>query len=305
MSVLVIGSMAYDSVETAAGKAERALGGSATFFSIASSLFSPTSIVAVVGEDFKSSDLDRLRAKGVGLDGVSTLPGRTFRWGGRYSRYFETRETLFTELNVFERFDPVVPANLRDPKLLFLANIHPALQLKVLDQVEKPRFVALDTMNFWIAGERQQLDEVLKRVDLLMINDEEAFELSGVGNLLVAAERILQMGPRALVIKRGEHGACLIDKDGITVVPAVPLGDVSDPTGAGDTFAGGFSGYLAACEDLNRDAIVAAIVAGTVCASFAVQSFSIDRLESVSREDLRSRHALLTAACADLSCAGL
>ena len=305
MSVLVIGSMAYDSVQTASGKVDRALGGSATFFSVASSLFSRTDIVAVIGEDFEPGDLDRLRARGVGLDGVTTLPGRTFRWGGRYSKYFETRETLFTELNVFDRFDPEVPGNLQTPDVLFLANIHPSLQLKVLDQVERPKLVAMDTMNFWIAGERADLDAVLRRVDLLMVNDEEAFELSGVGNLLLAADRILDMGPKAVVIKRGEHGAWLFDHDGVTLIPAVPLSEVTDPTGAGDSFAGGFSGYIAACQTIDRAAMVEALVAGTLCASFAVQGFSIDRLERVDRDDLRARHGEMLKATDALTCAGL
>ncbi len=305
MSVLVIGSMAYDSVETAEAKAERALGGSATYFSVASSLFARTNIVAVVGEDFDPGDLQRLKARDIGLEGVQQLDGRTFRWGGRYSRYFETRETLFTELNVFDRFDPEVPESDRTPDVLFLANIHPSLQLKVLDQVERPRIVALDTMNFWIAGERADLDKVLRRVDLLMINDEEAFQLSGIGNLRKAAERILDMGPRALVVKRGEHGAWLVDHDGVTLVPAVPLGHVVDPTGAGDSFAGGFSGYLASASSLDRRTLTSAIVAGTLCASFCVQGFSVDRLERVSRDDLRERHTMLQASVSDVACDGL
>lgn len=305
MSVLVVGSMAYDSVETADRTVEHALGGSATFFSMASSLFAPTEVVAVVGDDFDSKDFERLRRRGVGLSGVERLAGRTFRWGGRYSRYFETRETLFTELNVFERFDPDIPAALRNPDILFLANIHPRLQLNVLDQVEPPRFVALDTMNFWISAELDDLKAVLGRVDLLMLNDEEAFQLSGIGNLRLAAERILQMGPRWLVIKRGEHGAWLFDGDVVSLVPAVPLRKVVDPTGAGDSFAGGFAGYLHTCEAIDREALLGGLVAGTLCASYGVQGFSVDRLEQIDRADLRERHAELQAFLGGLHCTNL
>ena len=305
MRVLVIGSLAHDSGETATGKVDRALGGSATFFSVASSLFSRTEIVAVIGEDFGQDDLGRLRAKNIGLTGVEQVPGKTFRWGGRYSKYFEHRETLFTELNVFTDFDPVVPEALRKPDVLFLANIHPSLQLKVLDQVERPRLVAMDTMNFWISGERELLESVLQRVDLLMINDEEAFELSGIGNLVLAAQRILEMGPKALVIKRGEHGSWLFDGEGVTLIPAVPLAEVIDPTGAGDSFAGGFAGYLAAAQTTDRTAMTEALVAGTLCASFAVQGFSIDRLERVDRADLRTRHQQMLASCSTLDCSRL
>lgn len=305
MSVLVIGSMAYDSVETSAGKVDRALGGSATFFSIASSLFSRTEIVAVIGDDFADKDLERLRTKNVGLSGVEQVAGQTFRWGGRYSEHFETRETLFTELNVFSDFDPIVPESLRKPDVLFLANIHPSLQIKVLDQVERPRLVAMDTMNFWIAGERELLETALRRIDLLMINDEEAFELSGIGNLMLAAQQILTMGPKALVIKRGEHGSWLFDADGVTLIPAVPLAEVIDPTGAGDSFAGGFAGYLAAAPDADRTTLTEAMVAGTLCASFAVQGFSVDRLESIDRADLVARHEQLRAVSSNLGCSRL
>ncbi len=293
MKVLVVGSMAYDSVETWAGKADRALGGSATYFSLASSLFTPTEVVAVVGEDFRDSDLERLRAHDVGLTGVQQVAGETFRWGGRYSRYFETRETLFTELNVFSSFDPEVPAELRDAEVVFLANIHPRLQLSVLEQVTAPKFVALDTMNFWISGELNHLKAVLAKVDLLLLNDEEAFGLSGSGNMIQAAAAIRDMGPKAVVIKRGEHGAWLFTEDSAGLVPAVPLPEVIDPTGAGDTFAGGFIGYLARRGRFDTESMREAMVSGTLAASYCVEDFSVDRLETVTLADLQTRHATL------------
>ncbi len=293
MKVLVVGSMAYDSVETWAGKRDRALGGSATYFSLAASLFAPTEVVAVVGDDFAASDLARLRDRGVGLAGVQQVPGETFRWGGRYSRYFETRETLFTELNVFSSFEPEIPAELRDAEVVFLANIHPRLQLSVLEQMTAPKFVALDTMNFWINGERAHLEQVMKRIDLLLLNDEEAFALSDSGNMLEAAKTIMTMGPDVVVIKRGEHGAWLFAKDHTGLVPAVPLAEVIDPTGAGDTFAGGFIGYLARAEDFSLDSLKQAMVSGTLAASYCVQDFSVDRLEIITMNDLAVRHTRL------------
>lgn len=300
MRLLVVGSMAYDSVETWAGKRDRALGGSATYFSMASSLFAQTDVVAVVGEDFAGSDLERLAARGVGLSGVERAAGETFRWGGRYSRYFETRETLFTELNVFSSFRPRIPEGLRDADVVFLANIHPRLQLEVLDAMRAPKFVALDTMNFWINGERDHLAAVLRRVDLLLLNDEEAFALSGSGNMIQAAAAITAMGPRAVVIKRGEHGAWLFVDGKANLVPAVPLHEVIDPTGAGDSFAGGFMGWLANQGKFDAAAMAQAMVVGTLVASFTVEGFSVDGLERVGHAELAQRHARLLAAVGDL-----
>ena len=300
MRLLVVGSMAYDSVETWAGKRDRALGGSATYFSMASSLFAQTDVVAVVGDDFAASDLDRLAARGVGLAGVEHATGETFRWGGRYSRYFETRETLFTELNVFSSFRPRIPENLRDADVVFLANIHPRLQLEVLDAMRAPKFVALDTMNFWINGERDHLAAVLRRVDLLLLNDEEAFALSGSGNMIQAAAAISAMGPRAVVIKRGEHGAWVFVDGHASLVPAVPLPEVTDPTGAGDSFAGGFMGWLASQGTFDAATMSQAMVVGTLVASFTVEGFSVDGLERVGRNELAQRHARLRAAVGEL-----
>ncbi len=301
MNLIVVGSMAYDSVETPAGKVDRALGGSATFFSMASSLLAPTAVIAVVGEDFDEADLERLRARGIDVQGVSRVAGRTFRWGGRYSRYFETRESLFTELNVFADFKPVIPASQRATPIVFLANIHPTLQRDVLDQMDAPRFVALDTMNFWIGGALAELREVLKRVDLLFINDEEAFELSGVGMLAGAAAEILKMGPRWLVIKRGEHGAFLFGEGVARYVPAVLLERIVDPTGAGDTFAGGFLGWLAHKERFDQAALEEAMVAGTLVASHCCEGFSVDAVEALDVEAIRVRQRRLAAQIADLT----
>ena len=295
MRLLVVGSVAYDSVETAYGKVDRALGGSATFFSMASALLAPTHVVAVVGADFRSTDFDRLKARGVDTSGIEVVAsGETFRWGGVYSKHFETRETLFTELNVFSDFKPVIPQQHRSAELVFLANIHPALQNDVLDQIEKPRFVALDTMNFWISGERDRLISVLSRIDALFLNDEEAYALSGVGNLLLAARAIQAMGPQTVIIKRGEHGAVLFHGDAVKHTPALLLDSVRDPTGAGDTFAGGFMGYLATQPAITVQALEGAMVMGTLAASVAVEDFSVDALERADLATILARQATLS-----------
>ena len=298
--LLVVGSLAYDSVETVHGKAEHALGGSATFFSIASSLFLPTSVVGVVGEDFRPSDLERLQRRNIDTSGVEIAAGHTFRWGGVYSKHFESRTTLFTELNVFADFKPKLGPQHRAAEFLFLGNIHPALQLEVLVQCRSgagngPRFVGMDTMNFWIHGERVLLDRVLAQVDALFVNDEEAFALSGCGNILEAARQIHRMGPSIVVIKRGEHGAFLFHDGRALMLPAVLLDRVIDPTGAGDTFAGGFMGYLASRGTLDSETLQGAMVAGTCAASFAVEDFSVEGIERVGLSDLARRQMELRA----------
>lgn len=300
MSLLVVGSVAYDSVETAAGKVDRALGGSATFFSMASALLAPSYVVAVVGEDFRQGDLERLARRGIDVGGIQRVPGETFRWGGRYSTHFETRETLFTELNVFSDFSPQIPQAQASADLVFLANIHPALQLDVLRQMRRPRFVAMDTMGFWISGERDKLLEVLLQVDALFLNDEEAYQLSGTGNLLQAARRIRELGPQTLVIKRGEFGSVLFHEGQALTVPAVMLERVVDPTGAGDTFAGGFMGYLACQPQVDAAALQGAMVTGTLLASFCCEDFSVDALERANLEAFLARHARYCAASASL-----
>ena len=290
MSVLVVGSVAYDSVETPKGRVDNALGGSATFFSTAASLFTRPSLVAVVGEDFREEDVRYLRSRDIDLEGLQTVPGRTFRWGGRYHTSMNNRDTLFTELNVFESFSPELPESYRDAKYVFLGNIAPELQLRVLDQVKEPRFVACDTMNFWISGQRDALVRLLSNVDALVINDEEALQLSGAATVLSAAAKIQEMGPRVVIIKRGEHGALMFNEDDTFYTPAYPLESVVDPTGAGDTFAGGLMGYLAKTEDLSVEGMRAAVVVGTLMASFCVEGFSVSRLQTVERDQVLARY---------------
>lgn len=300
MSLLVVGSVAYDSVETAHGSVDRALGGSATFFSMTSALFVPTHVVAVVGEDFRPSDLERLRRRGVDVSGIEQVPGETFRWGGKYSTHFETRETLFTELNCFSDFQPRIEPHHARAELVFLANIHPQLQLDVLGQMKRPRFVGLDTMGFWIAGERAKLLQVLRSVDALFVNDEEAYMLAETGNLLQAARRIQQMGPKTVVIKRGEHGSVLCHDGRALSMPAVLLDRVVDPTGAGDTFAGGFMGYLASQPEIDLHTLQGAMVTGTIAASVCVEDFSVDAVERADLDSLIERHDRLRAAAMGL-----
>ncbi len=289
MSLLVVGSVALDSVETPFGIKEDVLGGSATYFSTSASFFSPVNVVAVVGEDFPEPHLQFLRERGVNLDGLTREPGRTFRWKGRYGWQLNEAETLDTQLNVFQSFTPRLPDSYRDSRYVFLGNIHPELQSQVLDQVKGPRLVAADTMNFWITGSRPALLKTLERVDLLFINDSEARQLSGEHNIVLAARNILAMGPKRVVIKRGEYGALLFEHDHVFACPALPLAEVFDPTGAGDTFAGGFMGTLATSEELSPAILRRAMVMGSVMASFAVEKFSLERLREIDRGLIRAR----------------
>ena len=295
MSILVVGSVAYDTVETPSGRADDALGGSATFFATAASLFTSTKLVAVVGDDFREEDVAYLRSRRADLAGLRREAGRTFRWGGRYHASMNTRDTLFTELNVFESFAPEIPVAYRDTRYVFLGNIAPELQLRVLDQVHEPDFVACDTMNFWIEGKRDEVVHLLSRVDALIINDEEALMLSGATTVLSAAARIQQMGPKTVIIKRGEHGALMFNNGDTFYTPAYPLEVVVDPTGAGDTFAGGFMGWVASTGDLSGASMRRAVVAGTLMASFAVEGFSVDRLKTVTRDQLLARYRELAS----------
>lgn len=289
-SILCVGSMALDSLETPAGHREDCLGGSATYFSISASFFAPVGVVAVVGEDFPEAYLKRLRTHGVDLSGLEVVVGgRTFRWRGRYGRDLNDAHTLETQLNVLERFEAQVPAALRAAPLVFLGNIDPALQGRVLDQVERPALVAMDTMNFWITAHRPELERVLARVDLLLINQGEAYLLSGETNLVRAAEHIRAMGPSTVVIKRGEYGAALFHEDGVYMSPAVPLREVVDPTGAGDTFAGGLLGYLARAPALDFKHLKRALLQGTTMASFACEGFSLDRLFALEPAEIERR----------------
>jgi sugar/nucleoside kinase (ribokinase family) len=289
MSVLVVGSVALDGVETPFGKADRVLGGSAVFFAAAASLFSPVKVVGVVGDDYPMEDLDFLRERGVDLSGVEQAEGESFYWAGRYAYDLSSRETLETRLGVFADFKPQIPESFRDARLVFLGNIHPALQMDVLDQVTNPLIVVCDTMNYWIEGNRPELLKLLERVHVLMINDEETRQLANEPNLLKAARWIQERGPSIVVVKKGENGAILFGEDWLFYVPGYPLEEVFDPTGAGDSFAGGFVSYLSTCDTLDRDAFKRAMVYGSVTGSFAVERFSVDRFKDLTREELDYR----------------
>lgn len=289
-SLVVVGSVAYDSVETPLGRRDDMLGGSGTFFSIAASSFTKTSIVAVVGEDFRAEDLELLESHGVDLDGLVKAPGRTFRWGGRYHEDMNGRDTLFTELNVFETFAPVLSPAQREASFVFLGNILPKLQDHVLDQVRSPRFVAADTMNLWISTAKEDLCNVLRRVDAIFVNDEEARQLTGKRSVVLAARDIQALGPSMVVIKRGEHGAIVFNEDDIFYAPAYPLERVVDPTGAGDTFAGAFVGYLAATGDLSSENVRRAAIVGSLMASFCVEGYGVDRVRHIDRGAIRERY---------------
>jgi len=292
MSLLVVGSVALDSVETPFGQKEDVLGGSATYFSTSASFFTPARIVAVVGEDFDEAHLSFLKGRGIDLEGLTRVPGRTFRWKGRYGYELNEAKTLDTQLNVFQTFSPELPAAYRDTPYVFLGNIHPELQSRVVDQVRSPKLVAADTMNFWIQGSREALLKTLQRVNLLFVNDSEARQLAGEHNVVKAARAILGMGPQRVVIKRGEYGALLFDKDHIFACPAFPLAEVFDPTGAGDTFAGGFMGALAtATSEVDSTVLRRAMVMGSVMASFTVEKFSLERLREVTHPEIRARFA--------------
>ena len=295
MSLLVVGSVAYDTVETPAGRRVDALGGSATYFSIAASYFAPVSVVAVVGEDFSQADVELLNARGVDTSGLERAPGRTFRWAGRYGQDLNSRETLDTQLNVFADFSPTLGEQHRGAPYLFLANIHPALQLDVLRQMDaRPKLAALDTMNFWIDGSRAELERVVSAVDALFMDFGEIRTFAREPNVSRAARRVLDMGPRAVAAKRGEHGALLFDGQSAFAAPAFPLESAIDPTGAGDAFAGGFMGCLAAQDDTGPGALRRAAMVGAVMGSFCVESFSADRLAALTRDDIEGRFRQLT-----------
>jgi sugar/nucleoside kinase (ribokinase family) len=289
MSLVVIGSVAYDSIATPLGGRDDMLGGSGTFFSLAAARFVRPSVVAVIGEDFRQDDLALLESQGVDLSGLERSAGRTFRWGGRYHEDMNGRDTLFTELNVFEHFEPKLTAGQRQSPFVFLGNIQPRLQASVLEQVAAPRFVAADTMNLWIHIARDGLVDVLRRIDALFLNDEEARELTGKRSVVLAARAIQEMGPSLVVIKRGEHGAIIFNEDDVFYTPAYPLERVVDPTGAGDTFAGGFVGYLAASGDISSENVRRAAVVGSILASFCVEGYGVERLKGVDRDAIRAR----------------
>ena len=287
--VLVVGSIALDSVETPFGRADDVLGGSGTFFSSAASHFAPVQLVGVVGDDYPFEKLEILAGRNVDLSGVERATGSSFRWRGRYRHDLNSAETIETHLGVFSHFRPKIPEQFRRAPFVFLANIDPRLQLQVLDQVEKPRLVACDTMNFWIESRRPELVELLGRVDLITVNDGEARQLTGLTNLVQAARWILDKGPTHVLIKKGEHGAFMFTNDSVFFAPAYPLASVFDPTGAGDSFAGGFIGYLASTGDLSDRAMRRAVVVGSAMGSFAVEQFSNTRLLEISRADINAR----------------
>lgn len=289
MSLLVIGSVAFDSVETPFGRVEDVLGGSGTFFSVSASYFTDVRLVAVVGEDFPDEHLAMLRSRNIDLRGVKTVSGRTFRWKGRYGFDLNEAQTLDTQLNVFETFRPELPQGYEDSEFLFLANIDPELQTDVLRQVRRPRLIACDTMNFWIGGKRDALLKTLKGVDVLVINEGETRQLAQEANLVKAARAVLAMGPRTLVVKRGEYGVLMFSEHSTFATPAYPLEEVFDPTGAGDTFAGGFVGYLASTGNLDEANVRRAIVYGSVMASFTVEDFSLNRLRGLTHEEIAGR----------------
>jgi sugar/nucleoside kinase (ribokinase family) len=293
MGIVVVGSVALDSVKTPFGEVEEALGGSATYFSVAASYFTDVSMVAVVGEDFPEKHISFLKTKKIDLKGLKKSPGKTFRWAGHYSYDLNTANTLKTELNVFETFRPELPAEYKETDLLFLANIDPVLQRRVVEQMNGARLIAADTMNFWIESKRDELIETLKLVHILTINEAEVRQLAGEANLVKGARKILSMGPKILIIKRGEYGVLMFNGDSgggsKFAAPAYPLESVFDPTGAGDTFAGGFMGYLASIRDFNDGNLRKALVMGSVMASFTVEDFSLGGIRSLSYPEIEKR----------------
>jgi sugar/nucleoside kinase (ribokinase family) len=290
MSLLVVGSVALDSVETPFGSTADALGGSAVFFSCAASLLSPVQVVGVVGNDFPERELDRLRSRGIDLSGVEHADGESFRWKGKYSYDLQNRETLETRLGVFADFKPQIPDVFREAKYVLLGNIDPELQLSVLDQIAAPKFVVCDTMNYWIQSRKEALLKLMKRIDVLMVNDAEARQLSGDWNIYRAARWILDNGPRVAIIKQGEYGAVLVEPDDqIFYIPAYPLEEIYDPTGAGDAFAGGFLGHIARTGDLSHGNQRRAMVYGATMGSFAVERFSIQRFDEIGPAEVTAR----------------
>ena len=287
--VLIVGSLAYDDLEMPSGLFNDVVGGAATYSSISASLFCPVRLVGVVGNDFPEAVLGDLRRRGVDTAGVERAEGKTFRWHGRYSADLSSRTTLDTQLNVFADFRPKIPDAFRDSPFVLLGNIHPALQLEVLAQIEQPKLVVADTMNFWIAGEPKLLGQVLSKVDLLVINDEEARELSGIHNLVKAAADIRKRGPKHLIVKRGEYGALFFDDAGVFFAPGYPLEDVVDPTGAGDSFAGGLVGCIACAQNLAHPTMRRAIYFGSALGSFCVEGIGPRRLLDITRADVQKR----------------
>lgn len=291
MSLLVVGSVALDDVETPFGKVEAALGGSAVYIAVSASYFAaPVRLVAVVGGDFPRKHLEFLEERTIDLDGLQVVePGKTFRWGGRYHYDLNTRDTLFTRLNVFEKFDPIVPGGYKKSAYVCLGNIDPVLQRRVLGQIDKPRLVVGDTMNYWIEHTPDELKKTLKVMNVLIVNDSEARLLTQEPNLIKAAKKIISFGPNIIIIKKGEHGALLVTRDTIFSAPAYPLESIYDPTGAGDAFAGGFSGWLAKTDDVSPENLRRAVIYGSTLASFCVEKFSVERLKDLTYLEIQDR----------------
>ena len=286
---LIVGSVALDSVETPHGSVAAALGGSASYASVAASYFTDVGMVGVVGKDFDPAHIAKFRGRSINMDGLQIVEGKTFHWSGYYQREMNQAHTNTTELNVFADFRPKLTDAQREIPFLFLANIHPALQLDVLNQMKRPKLVAIDTMNFWIEGQKQLLTEVIKRCDILLVNEGESRQYCEKVNLIECGRELLNLGPKTVVMKKGEHGAVLFQKDRMIFFPAFPLAQLKDPTGAGDTFAGALVGYLARLGEINDDNLVRAVHVGTCMASFAVEDFSLDRLLTVNKDELISR----------------
>ena len=292
MSILIVGSLAFDDIETPFGRSDNTLGGSSTYIALSASYFTDKiQMVGVVGSDFEDKHFDLLHSKNIDTKGVQIVEeGKTFRWAGRYHYDMNTRDTLDTQLNVFADFDPVVPQQYRDAEFVCLGNIDPELQLKVLDQINKPKLVILDTMNFWIEGKPEELKKTLKQVDIFILNDSEARLLSGDPNLVKSARIIRQMGPKTLIIKKGEHGALLFTDNGIFAAPAFPLESIYDPTGAGDTFAGGFIGHLSRCETITDTEMRRAVLYGSAMASFCVEKFGTEKIAALTLLEIEDRY---------------
>jgi sugar/nucleoside kinase (ribokinase family) len=294
MSLLAVGTVAFDDVETPYGRAEKIVGGACSYIALAAStLVSPCRIVSVVGDDFPTATLQMYKKKGIDLAGLQIKKGeKSFFWAGRYHTNMNSRDTLDTQLNVLADFDPILPDSYKDSKYLMLGNLSPQVQMRVIEQLPKrPKLIALDTMNFWMDIALEPLLEVIKKIDVLIINDEEARQLSGEHNLMKASQKILTMGPKYLVIKKGEHGALLFHKSKVFFAPALPLLDVVDPTGAGDTFAGGFMGWIAATDNISYENMKKAIICGSAMASFCVEQFGIEAIKNLSKAKVEKRMA--------------
>lgn len=292
MSLITVGTMAFDAIETPFGKTDKIVGGSATYVAYAAANFiQPVQQVSIVGYDFPQEEMDELKKRGVQMEGVEIVPDKkSFFWSGRYHEDMNSRDSLVTDLNVLADFNPQIPDSYQGAEFLMLGNLVPAIQLSVIKQLKKrPKLIAMDTMNFWMESAMTDLEEVLKHVDLLMVNDSEARQLTGQFSLVKAAKSILEMGPRYLIIKKGEHGALLFDHDSVFFAPALPLEEVFDPTGAGDTFAGGFMGHLAKTGDISFENMKRAIIVGSALASFCVQKFGPNRLKEISRAEIDQR----------------